>query len=148
MEGSNMFKRIISSLSIVVGGLAAIAVLATASHAQGVQLVKVGWDTAHPNGNPVVAFGSQDLLKTAFDTAWNLSQAPIRDAITNTIGKPDAVMQGQQLYKIVCKLAPSGTLQVASSNNQVTVSYLVAGNYLSLTSTHPPACRTDAEPRV
>jgi len=142
-----MFKRIISSLSIVVGGLAAIAALATASHAQGVQLVKVGWDTAHPNGNPVVAFDSQDLLKTAFDTAWNLSRAPICDAITNTIGKPDAVMQGQQLYNIVCKLAPSGTLQVASSNNQVTLSYLVSGNYLEFTSTQPTVCGSECDPR-
>src|SRR5215813_12763226 len=140
MEGSNMFKRIISSLSIVVGGLAAIAALATASHAHGVQLVKVGWDTAHPNGNPVVAFDSQDLLKTAFDTAWNLSRAPICDAITNTIGKPDAVMQGQQLYissanwppLALCRSRQAITRSRSAISSQVTIWSLPLRNQLSV----------------
>jgi hypothetical protein len=62
-----------------------------------------------------VAFDSPDLLKTAFDTAWNLSRAPICDAISNTIGKGDALGKGYTAYNIVCKMAPSGTLQTASS---------------------------------
>jgi len=150
MEGSNMFKRIIRNLSIVVRGLAVVALFATASYAQGVHLVKVGWDTAHPNGNPVVAFDSPDLLKTAFDTAWNLSRAPIRDAIKKAISKGDALGPGYTAHpdSIVCNMAPSGTLQIASSGDQITLTYLVKGNYLEFTSTQPTACGSECDPRI
>src|SRR5262249_41110485 len=51
-------------------------------------------------------------------------------------------------YNIVCKMAPFGSLQVASNNSQITITYDVSGNYLEFTTTQPTAAGSYADPRI